>query len=194
MAALVREDVARIVSKFADAVTVLKEKIGETYVCVQPERLVELFTFLRNQCAYDYYVECVGVDYLTWKGERDLHTRFEVVHNIYSTKHLMRLFVKVGVDDGSRLPTLKNVFTGAEYPEREINDLFGIVFEGNEHEGRFLLADDWIGFPLRKDVGLGGEDVVFDQNTRGPAVEDVQSPHAGESFDGKTGSEEVSGR
>jgi len=71
-----------------------------------------------------------------------------------------------------------------------------VKFEGNElaKGERFLLPDDWIGFPLRKEYPLGGEDVLFDQGDRGPAVEDVSMPHAGESFEGKTGSEDVSGR
>jgi NADH-quinone oxidoreductase subunit C len=74
--------------------------------------------------------------------------------------------------------------------------MFGIVFEGNAARAgqRFMLPDDWQGFPLRKEYPLGGEDVNFDQGTRGPAVEDVSMPHAGESFEGKTGSEDVSGR
>ena len=196
MAVLDRSDVLRLQSKIGDKILCTKEKSGEVYVCVERDRLVEVVSFLRDdpETAYDYYVECVGVDYLTWKGERDLDTRFEVVHNLYSIQNLSRIFVKSGVNDGDKMPTLKRVFLGADYPEREINDLFGVVFEGNEQSGRFLLADDWVGYPLRKDVGLGGEDVVFDLGTKGPAVEDVQSPHAGESFEGKTGSEEVSGR
>lgn len=189
-----RSDVSLLLQKFPETVVSTHEKFGEAYVCVTAKGLVEVVSFLRDHCDYDYYVECVGVDYLTWKGERDLDSRFEVVHNLFSTKHYSRIFIKVGADDGMKVPTLRNVFPGAEYPEREVNDLLGVVFDGNEHVGRFLLADDWVGFPLRKDVGLGGEDVVFDQGTKGPAVEDVQSPHAGESFDGKTGSEDVSGR
>lgn len=191
-----RFDVVKVKTKFPDAIISVKEKIGEVYICLAKERLVEFVEFLRDdpETQYDYYVECVGVDYLTWKNERDLDTRFEVVHNLYSTHNLSRIFIKVGVNDGEKIPSLINVFLGAEYPEREITDLFGIKFEGNEPSGRFLLPDDWIGYPLRKDVGLGGEDVLFDQGTRGPAIEDVQSPHAGESFDGKTGSEDVSGR
>jgi len=102
--------------------------------------------------------------------------------------------VKVSVDDGQTVPSLTPIFLGAEYPEREVNDLFGIVFSGNEQSGRFLLPDDWVGFPLRKEYPLGGDDVIFDKGDRGPAVEDLMAPHAGESFEGRTGSEEISGR
>ena len=98
------------------------------------------------------------------------------------------------MDDGQKVPTLKNLFMGAEYPEREVWDMFGIVFEGNEQKQRFLMPDDWAGHPLRKEFPLGGEDVLFDKGERGPAVEDIQVPHAGESFEGKTGTEEVGGR
>jgi NADH-quinone oxidoreductase subunit C len=191
-----RKDVLKLRARFGEDILSVKEKRGETYVCVNRDVLGDVALFLRDEptLAYDYYVECVGVDYLTWEHERDLPGRFEVVHNLYSTKSDSRLFVKVSVDDGQTVSTLRHVWPGAEYPEREIWDLFGVVFAGNEQKERFLLPDDWVGHPLRKDVGLGGEDVVFDQGTKGPAVEDVQSPHAGESFEGKTGSEDVSGR
>ncbi len=191
-----RRDVAKLRARFATDILAVKEKRGDAFVCVARDMLAEVARFLRDEpeLAYDYYVECVGVDYLTWQHDRDVEGRFEVVHNLYSTKNDTRLFVKVGVDDGQKVPSLKGVWLGAEYPEREIWDLFGVVFEGNEQTERFLLPDDWVGHPLRKDVGLGGEDVVFDQGTKGPAVEDVQSPHAGESFEGKTGSEDVAGR
>jgi NADH-quinone oxidoreductase subunit C len=191
-----RKDIAKLRARFGSDILAVKEKRGDVYVCVSRDVLAEVARFLKDteDLAYDYYVECLGVDYLKWEHERDVQGRFEVVHNLYSTKNDTRLFVKVGVDDGQKVPSLKGVWLGAEYPERETWDLFGIVFEGNEQRDRFLLPEDWVGFPLRKDVGLGGEDVVFDQDTKGPAVEDVQAPHAGESFEGKTGSEDVSGR
>lgn len=189
-----RQDVAKLKSKFDDAILSIKDKRGDAYLCVDRNRLADIAEFLKNDLEFDYFVECLGVDYLTWEHERDLTERFEVIYNLYSTKTDARLFIKVGVDDGQKVKTLKHLWLGAEYPEREVNDLFGVVFEGNEQTDRFLLPDDWVGYPLRKDVGLGGEDVMFDQGTEGPAVEDVQSPHAGESFEGKTGSEDVSGR
>lgn len=184
--------------KFGDALLKVKEYRGETYLCVARDKIVEIVQFLKEhpETQYDYFVECLGADYSTWEHERDLTERFEVIYNLFSTKHYARLFIKIGVDDGQSVATLKDVFLGAEYPEKEIGDLYGVRFEGNvlEKGERFLLPDDWIGFPLRKEYPLGGEDVLFDKGDRGPAVEDISMPHAGESFEGKTGSEDVSGR
>lgn len=193
-----RLETVRVRAEFGDALLKVKEYRGETFLCVQRDRIVDVIKFLKEdpEMAYDYFVECLGADYSRWEHERDLTERFEVIYNLFSTKHSARLFIKVGVDDGQSIPTLKDVFLGAEYPEKETGDMYGIHFLGNELEPgeRFLLPDDWAGYPLRKEYPLGGEDVLFDQGDRGPAVEDVSMPHAGESFEGKTGSDGVSGR
>jgi NADH-quinone oxidoreductase subunit C len=193
-----RLDVAKLRNRFPQGFVSTKIAAGETYVCLDKNVLVEAATLLRDdpELAYDYFSECLGVDYSVWEHERDLPNRFEIVYNLMSVKHSSRLFLKVGVDDGDAVPTLKEVYLGAEYPEKEIGDLYGIKFAGNELEvgERFLMPDDWKGFPLRKEYPLGGDDVLFDGGDLGPAVEDVSRPHAGESFQGKTGSEDVGGR
>lgn len=192
-----RLEVAVLRRSLPDAILKVKEYRGDTFICTSPAHLRAVITELKSnqELDYCYFSECLGVDYSTWQHERDLEGRFEVVYNLMSLKHASRILVKVSVNDGEKIPTLKDIFAGAEYPEREIQDLYGVFFEGNEPEGgeRFLLPDDWVGFPLRKEYPLGGEDVVFDQNTKGPAVEDISFPHAGESFEGKTGSENVTG-
>ncbi len=191
-----RIEVVKVREAFPDDLLKVKEFRGETYLCVTKQALPAIAMILRDDpdLQYSYFSECVGVDYSRWEHERDLEGRFEVVYNLMSLKHHSRIFLKVGVDDGQTVPTLTGVYLGAEYPEREVNDLFGVVFEGNKHDGRFLLPDDWVGFPLRKEYPLGGDDVIFDGGDRGPAVEDLMMPHAGESFEGRTGSSEISGR
>lgn len=183
-------------ARFGDGVLGWKTTFGSHYIYVKREIVPAVLETLRDDPAlsYDYFSECLGVDYSAWDGPRDLSERFEVVYNLMSTKTFSRIFIKVGVDDGQSIPSCKAVFLGAEYPEREINDLFGIQFEGETYPGRFLLPDDWVGHPLRKEFPLGGEDVLFDKGFRGPAVEDLQRPHTGESFEGKTSSEDVGGR
>ncbi len=189
-------EVTKLTAKFGEAVLSAKDNRGDLYVCVNRDKLVEIVQFLKDDedLAFDYFVECVGADYSRWEHPRDLDGRFEVIYNLMSTTRTTRIFLKVSVNDGQAIPTLKNVFMGAEYPEREVNDLFGVHFAGNEQSTRFLLPDDWVGYPLRKEYPLGGEDVLFDGGDRGPAVEDLMVPHAGESFEGKTGSHDVSGR
>ncbi|MGV3616064.1 MAG: NADH-quinone oxidoreductase subunit C [Fimbriimonas sp.] len=198
MAGEERLEAARVRDRFGDALLKVKEFRGETYLCVTREALPEVVRFLKedSELEYTYFVECLGADYSQWEHARDLAERFEVIYNLYSLKHSSRIFLKVGVDDGQKVPSLKEIFLGAEYPEREVQDLFGVIFAGNEPTvgQRFLLPDDWVGHPLRKEYPLGGEDVNFDHGHRGPAIEDVMMPHAGESFEGKTGSEDVSGR
>jgi NADH-quinone oxidoreductase subunit C len=191
-----RMEAVKVRERFPNDLLKVKEFRGDTFLCIRRESLPDVIQFLKDDpdLQYDYFSECLGADYSTWEHDRDLPERFEVIYNLMSLKHSSRIFVKVGVDDGQKVPTIKHIFLGAEYPEREVADLFGVVFEGNEHQQRFLLPDDWIGFPLRKEYPLGGEDVVFDKGTQGPAVEDISMPHAGESFEGKTGSEDVSGR
>jgi NADH-quinone oxidoreductase subunit C len=193
-----RLEAARVREKFGKALQKVKSDRGETFLCVDRAQLPDVARFLKEDpdLQFNYFVECLGVDYSTWTHDRDFASRFEVVYNLYSLKHSARIFLKVGVDDGQTVPSLIPVYLGAEYPEREIQDMYGIIFEGNGPRPgeRFMLPDDWVGYPLRKEYPLGGEDVLFDHGHSGPAVEDVQMPHAGESFEGRTGTKEISGR
>lgn len=195
---VVEEPVIAEAAALGDMLVKAVEKNGDLYLCVERHNLLPSLKTLKESAdlAYTFFSECVGVDYSAWSHARDLEGRFEVVYNLLSIKLNKRIFVKTSVNDGETIPTARHLFLGAEYPEKEIGDLYGIIFEGNELApgNRFLLPDDWVGFPLRKEYPLGGEDVLFDKGDRGPAIEDRQSPHAGESFEGKTGTQEISGR
>jgi NADH-quinone oxidoreductase subunit C len=68
--------------------------------------------------------------------------------------HLLRL--KTGAADGETVPTVSGVWKAANWEERETFDMFGIVFEGHPDLRRILLAEDWEGYPLRKDYPLAG--------------------------------------
>jgi len=186
-----------VASQVPEALLKTKSAFGENFLCVARDKLRDVVAVLKNDpdLQYAYFSECCGVDYSAWQHDRDFpESRFEVVYNLMSLKRNSRIFVKVGVNDGEKVPSLKPIFLGADYPEKEVWDMLGIVFEGNEQTQRFLMPDDWVGHPLRKEYPLGGEDVLFAQGEYGPAIEDLAVPHAGESFEGKTGTEEVSGR
>jgi NADH-quinone oxidoreductase subunit C len=76
-----------------------------------------------------------------------------------------RLNVKtrVGTDD-PRLPTVTDLFPTADFQEREVYDMFGVVFEGHPDPRRILMPEDYEGFPQRRDFPIGGEPVLFTFN------------------------------
>ena len=77
--------------------------------------------------------------------------RFDVVYHLVSPHKRQRVRLKVRVDADQPIESLTAVFPGAGWPERELYDLFGIVFEGHQDLRRLMMPDDWEGHPLRKD-------------------------------------------
>lgn len=196
-----RIEISKLREQFLDAVLEVSGFRGDTRVTVAREQIVPILTFLRDDpdMQFNFFSECLGVDYLNPNDGSYIMGkthRFEVVYNLYSLPdnrtgkgRNARLFVKVGVDeDNPVVPTVTSVYDGANFPEREIFDMFGIKFEGHPDLRRLFMPDDWVGHPQRKDYPLGGEQVRFPDGKLGPAVSEVIIQHPGESFTGKTAS------
>jgi NADH-quinone oxidoreductase subunit C len=194
-----RREIACIRERFPDAIVEVNTFRGDTRITVRREDLIGVLTLLRDHpdLQYNFFSECMGVDYLDVRtGEPILGKawRFEVVYNLYSLPdprsgkgRNARIFVKVGVPEQDPVvPSAVGVYAGAEFPEREIYDMFGIRFTGHPDLRRILMPDDWLGHPQRKDYPLGGERVQFPDGKFGPAVGDRVVQHPGESFTGKT--------
>jgi NADH-quinone oxidoreductase subunit C len=94
---------------------------------------------------FEALVEVTAADYLPRQP------RFEVVYHLLSVSNRQRLRLKVRVDDGETVPTIQSVWKSAGWPEREVWDMFGIVFDGHEDLRRLLTPEDWEGHPARKD-------------------------------------------
>lgn len=77
--------------------------------------------------------------------------RFDLVYHLVSPHRRARIRVKAQVAAGEAVPTATGLWAGAGWPEREVFDLFGIVFEGHADLRRLLMPEDWEGHPLRKD-------------------------------------------
>ena len=191
-----RIEYQKIAAHYPDAIEEVYEFRGDTWLFIRKERLLEVCRLLRDDpdLGYLYISDITAIDWLPYWEKGEKPKRFEVVYNLYSPVHFQRIFLKVRVDEGERVPSVTPIWEGANYPEREVYDMFGIPFEGHPNLKRILMPDDWVGHPLRKDYPLGGEEIPFAQGTWGPAIEDLTHPHAGESFEGKTGTEPVSGR
>jgi NADH-quinone oxidoreductase subunit C len=143
---------------------------GQTTLVVGKEHLHELLTFLRHEpkCAYDFLADMAGIDYLKYPAPQGAPGgRFAVVYNLVSTRTNLRLFVKVMLDPSLEtcgtvddpvlhLPTVTDLWPGAEWPEREVFDMFGIRFDGHPDLRRILLWESYPAFPLRKDYPVRG--------------------------------------
>jgi NADH-quinone oxidoreductase subunit C len=77
--------------------------------------------------------------------------RFDVVYHLVSPHRRARVRLKTQVHTGGPVPTVEGIWPGAGWPEREVYDLFGIVFTGHSDLRRLMMPDDWEGNPLRKD-------------------------------------------
>jgi len=92
------------------------------------------------------------MDYLSFASAIDWQDRMECTYHLWSTVHNHELIVKVPVDRSNpRIPTVSDLWIGADWHEREAYDLFGIVYEGHPDLRRILMSEDWKGHPLRKD-------------------------------------------
>ena len=117
--------------------------------------------------SFDQLIDLTAVDYLTYGPDRHLPQgvepeRFEVVAGLVSHERRERLRMRVQVPaDDPTLPTLFDLWPGAENLEREVYDMFGIAFENHPDMSRILMPEDWSGYPLRKDYDIGTIPVAF---------------------------------
>jgi len=106
---------------------------------------------------YEMMIDLTAVDWF-----RKKEPRFEVVVNLLSLTKNLRKTIKVQVpDENLTIPSITDIYPGANFYEREVFDMFGIVFENHPELTRILMPDDWIGHPLRKDYGSGRIPVQF---------------------------------
>ena len=165
-----------------------RESFGEVTLVVDPARLIEACTVLRDDHGFNFLADIAPADYLGW-GEgpvagyigtaagRDLNDpgsrglarvpdpkpkRFSIsYHLLRVSDDPARVRVQIWLDDGDPVASVLPVWPAADWFEREAFDMFGFRFEGHDNLVRILMPEDWEGHPLRKDYPLGGEPVRF---------------------------------
>ncbi len=146
----------RIRDRFGDASVSAGNAVGFESVLAERDALLPFMTFLRDdpELSFDYLVDVTAVDRL----RLDEEIRFAVVYQLYSYKHNRRFSVSVPVPEADpRIGSVVSVWPGANWLEREVYDMYGIVFEGHPDLRRILMPDDFGSFPLRKDYPLHGK-------------------------------------
>ena len=150
-----QEIAAALVARFGEAVTPVAddaEKHPRVHVPVADWRAVAEFLHGEPSLSFDWLACLSGVDYAA-------EGRMAVVYDLWSVTHGHRFAVKAFTPDRAapRVPTVTDLWPAADWHEREAFDLLGIVFDGHPDPRRILLADDWVGHPLRKDYDFPKE-------------------------------------
>ena len=168
---------ARVVERFPDVTSAVAH--GELTLFVTPDQLVDVVTF----CTDDADLSChllADLSGIHWPAgdhviERQSSTTgwpehrvsrehgvIEVLYVLRSLarNHWLRLAVATS-DEDPKVPSITHLHPTADFHEREVFDMFGVVFEGHPNLERILMPDDWLGHPQRKDYPLGGVDISY---------------------------------
>jgi NADH-quinone oxidoreductase subunit C len=171
---------AHITEKLGAGIDSTSIAYGELTVLARRPAIVEVARFLKNdpECKFISIVDICGVDY----PERE--ERFDVVYHFLSPTKNLRVRVKVMTDETTPVPSLTEVFVGADWYEREAYDLYGILFSGHPDLRRLLTDYGFDGHPLRKDFPLTGfVEVRYDEERKRVVYEPVKLAQEFRNFD-----------
>lgn len=153
----------------------------ELTIYIPPAGVIPTFTFLKYHTAAEYtqISDITAVDYPT-KDQR-----FEVVYNMLSIRHNSRLRVKTYADEATPVPSLCDLYDGANWYEREVYDLFGVFFVGHPDLRRIMTDYGFDGHPLRKDFPMTGyTEIRYDEEKKRIVVEPLEMTQAFRNFRG----------
>jgi len=139
-----------LVAALGDKVLAAREEHGEIVITVRRDSIEDSLRLLRDAHEYQQLMEIAGVDY------PDRAERFEVVYMLLSVTKNHRLLVKVNADELTAVPTVTTLWPVAGWLEREVYDLYGVLFAGNTDLRRILTDYGFEGHPFRKDFPLTG--------------------------------------
>jgi len=153
---------------------------AELTVTAVARDIVKVVTFLHDdeRCQFWSIIDVTAVD---WPGREH---RFDVVYHFLSPKQNVRIRVKVEVDEATAVPSIIDVFPGANWFERETYDLYGVPFTGHPDMRRLLTDYGFEGHPLRKDFPLTGfVEVRYDDEQKRVVYEPVRLVQEFRNFD-----------
>ena len=142
--------VDEVKAAIGDAFLSAKDEVGEVSIDVKRESAADVLRTLRDDFEYQQLMEIAGVDYPS-RPER-----FDVVYHLLSITRNHRLRIRVTTDEEKPVPTVTTVYPVAGWLEREVFDLYGVLFDGNPDLRRILTDYGFRGHPFRKDFPLTG--------------------------------------
>jgi NADH-quinone oxidoreductase subunit C len=157
---------ARLEQQFPGRVHDFKGDVAEPYFSAEAASIVDVCRFLRDTEGLNFKV-LSDLTALDWPKEE----KIQVVYHLYSYVHKHQAVLKLDLPRSNpKLATVEGVWKVANWFEREIYDLFGVIFDGHSDLRRIMLPDDWVGYPLRKDY-VEQEEYDGMSTQRAPLVE-----------------------
>ncbi len=137
---------------------ILKTEIIHTQLQIEINGLdvSEIISFLKNdeRCNFSFLVDIGGVDYQKMKGRPE---RFGLIYILQNMNNFLRIVMRAYVsEENPEVDSLTPLYLGANWAEREVNEMFGIEFKDHPDPRKLLMPDDYQGYPLRKDYPLKG--------------------------------------
>lgn len=134
-----------LTQSFQDAELKFSYKFGNNVIEAPKELIVPLLKHLKDTGRFDFMMNLTAADY------PDREKRFDVIYELFSSSDVKRVRLKTQIGEGEQIPTAQFVWKAADWFEREVYDMFGIVFEGHPNMRRILCHHQFEGHPLRKD-------------------------------------------
>lgn len=154
------------------------EQHGEIVLVAKREDIETVLRTLRDEHEYQQLMEIAGADY------PDRAERFEVVYMLLSLTKNHRVMVKVSTDENTPVPTVTTLWPNAGWLEREVFDLYGVVFDGNPDLRRILTDYGFEGHPFRKDFPMTGYiELRYSEDEKRVVYEPVELPQDMRTFD-----------
>jgi NADH-quinone oxidoreductase subunit C len=146
--------------------------LGETTIEISKEHLKSILSYLKRVPGpgYEVLMDLTGVDYL------EPVKQTKVVYWLHNPTNYERLRIVVYVLRDESIPSVVDLWEGADWFERELYDFFGVKFDGHPELKRILMPDDWIGHPMLKDYALTEEPVEFKHGVK-PKIPSKIIPH-----------------
>ena len=141
--------------RFGPAILDAVEDRKQSILIVDAAQILEIARYSRDDEKFDLLEDYTAVD---WPRREK---RFDLVAQLYSFTHNLRLRLKIPLGADETPSTLIPIWPAANWLEREIYDLFGIAFHGHPNLKRILLPDEWQGHPLRKDYDILQQDTAW---------------------------------
>jgi NADH-quinone oxidoreductase subunit C len=143
---------------FADAIERVVVDRGELTLHIKADRIAEVVQIMRDDESLRFEL-CSSVDAVDYLGSDP--RRFHISYQLTSMTFRRRVRLEVAVAEDVHVPSVTGIYPTADWQEREVYDMFGVVFTGHPNLTRILMPDDWEGHPQRKDYPLGGVPVEY---------------------------------